>query len=291
MKLYSNFCKTQDNEQVFYATNFPHHEEVENLIVLNYGLVCNNDHWKMQTNHFEKKGYKFLIHDYRGHYQSSGKENLKEITFNNMAKDLHQILSEIRANNIIMLGHSMGVNVTLEYCHLFPNTVSKIVLISGTIFPVQNVLMNTHLFSSLRPLFTKLLKSHPAFLEKFWKYGGWNAFVKTILHVGGFNYKQVDSKFIEVYMNKLGELGPHIFFQLIDEMQRHDALSFVEEIQTKTLVVGGNKDKVIPNYLQRLLQQKIPNSELYIIHDGSHVPQVDFPEIINERLDLFFEFQ
>lgn len=289
MKLHSNFCYTTDQEQIFYATNFPHEEEVETLVVFNYGLVCNNDHWKYQCKYFNERGFKFLIHDYRGHYQSSGRENVNNITFYNIANDLIQILEKIKYKNLYIVGHSMGVNVSLEFVKLYKeNNIQKLALMSGTIFPVQNVLMDTHLLAALRPFFKTLMSKYPDFIENFWKYGGWNALTKRIIHSGGFNIKQVDDKFIEIYLNKLGELGPKIFFQLLDQMQEHNALSFVEDIQIPTLVLGGNRDKVIPNFLQRLLAEKIPNSELYLIHEGSHVPQIDFPDLISERLEYFF---
>jgi pimeloyl-ACP methyl ester carboxylesterase len=53
------------------------------------------------------------------------------------------------------------------------------------------------------------------------------------------------------------------------------------------LVIGGQKDNVIPNHLQRTLASLLPNSETYFFVSGSHVPQADFPDMINERIDLF----
>ena len=53
--------------------------------------------------------------------------------------------------------------------------------------------------------------------------------------------------------------------------------------------MGGDKDSVIPYYLQETLESELPNSELYMIKDGSHVPQVDFPESTNERILVFVQ--
>ena len=75
----------------------------------------------------------------------------------------------------------------------------------------------------------------------------------------------------------------------LNEMQKHDILAHLPQIKIPTLVIGGDNDKVIPNYLQKLLHNNLPNAELYIVHQGSHVPQVDFPQFINERLLYFLE--
>jgi pimeloyl-ACP methyl ester carboxylesterase len=104
---------------------------------------------------------------------------------------------------------------------------------------------------------------------------------------GGFNTKTTTQDFVELYMKKISELPKELFFHLLEEMKNHDIISYLETIKNPTLIVGGDKDKVIPNYLQQILHKKIENSELYIVKDGSHVPQVDFPEIINKRINRF----
>ena len=72
-------------------------------------------------------------------------------------------------------------------------------------------------------------------------------------------------------------------------MHDHDIINELETIKTPTLVIGGDKDKIIPNYLQQILTKNLPNSKLYIVKDGSHVPQADFPDLINLRIHQFIK--
>jgi len=284
---FHNFFKTSDNEQIFYTTNFKIDSSPKNVLVFNYGLVCSNFHFKEQVKFFDEQGYNILLHDYRGHYQSSGINDLEKITFHQLALDLKELVDFLGLSKITLIGHSMGVNVCLEFAKNFDSTVSKMILISGTILPVHNIMMNTHLTGPLKPILISLLEKYPKEFELFWKYGGWNPVIKKLIHAGGFNIDEVSSEFIEIYLNKLGQLGPDLFFTLIDQMQEHDILAFVHRIETKTLIIGGCSDKVIPNFLQRLMQSKLVNSQFYSIYKGSHVPQVDFPIYANERMDLF----
>ena len=183
----------------------------------------------------------------------------------------------------------MGVNICLEFAKKFPEIPKKLILISGTTMPVYNIMFDTNIVDQVQPFIKKMLNDYPKILNTFWKFSGWNPLVKKIIHAGGFNMKKVSKEFIEVYLNKVGELGPQIFFQLIDQMHFHQILAEVEVIKTPTLVIGGDKDKVIPNYLQRILSENLPEAELYLVKNGSHVPQVDFPEFVNERIHLFLE--
>lgn len=292
MKQYSNYLNTRDNEQIYYATNFEHNlseDNTEDIIVFNYGLVCSNFHWSKQLDYFDQLGYKILLHDYRGHYKSTGMDNLKNITFENIALDLKELFDELNINKATLIGHSMGVNTSLEFAKRFPNYVNKMVLISGTIIPVHNIMFNTNLTDQVSPQLISLLKKFPKQFSAFWKSGGWNPLIKRMVHAGGFNLKTVSPEFIEIYLNKLGQLGPELFFQLIDQMHQHDILAFIEKIKVPTLIIGGDNDKVIPNYLQKLALKEMPQSELYIVRNGSHVPQVDFPQMVNERIQYFME--
>ena len=72
-------------------------------------------------------------------------------------------------------------------------------------------------------------------------------------------------------------------------MNKHESLNNLSTISTKCLIIGGDCDKVIPNYNQRILHEKIKNSELFILKNGSHVPQIDFPKLVNERIELFIQ--
>lgn len=281
------FIKTDDSENIFYSTNFKPGTVKENIIIFNYGLVCSNFHWGKQIEFFESLGYHILTYDYRGHYQSSGIENIHNITFSRIAKDLKQITDKLELDSYTLIGHSMGVNVCLEFAKLFPEKILKMILISGTLIPVHNIMMDSHITGPIKPYLTKILDYFPREFQAFWKYGGWSPVIKKMVQMGGFNPEQTGLDFVETYLSKLGHLGPELFFQLLNQMHEHDILAFIDRINIPTLVVGGNRDKVIPNFSQRLLHENLKGSELYIIHKGSHVPQVDFPNLINERMSYF----
>ncbi len=284
---FSNFLKISDGEQIFYTTNFKPTANLEDVLVFNYGLVCSNFHYSKQIKYFDDLGFKILLHDYRGHYQSSGGHDLSQITFSRIANDLIELVDHLQIKSLHLIGHSMGVNVCLEFAKLYPKITKSMILISGTIIPVHNIMMDTHLTGPLKPILLGLMEKFPKEFDLFWKYGGWNPLVKRAIHAGGFNLEQVSDEFIQVYLNKLGQLGPQLFFHLVTEMHDHDILAFVHNIKTRTLLIGGTKDKVIPNFLQKLCHEKLENSELYLIHEGSHVPQVDFPGFTNERMTFF----
>ena len=123
---YSNFLKNKENEQIFYSTNFFPEEgqEYHDVIIFNYGLVCSNFHWTYQLPYFHEKGYKVLVHDYRGHYQSTVK-SIESINFRNITNDIYEICQRLNIKSTHIFGHSMGVNVSPRVYSTFSRTCKK----------------------------------------------------------------------------------------------------------------------------------------------------------------------
>lgn len=282
---------TEDGTRIFYNANFQKtkHNKKLPVLVFNYGLVCNHRHWKEQIPFFEKQGYSVLLHDYRCHYSSSGDVNLNDCHFLQMVDDLDQLLNYLEIEKTILLGHSMGVNISLEYASLFPEKVNGLVLISGTVLPPQDIMFDSNMTDILFPYIMYFSKNYPTAFKKIWKTSYLNPVIRNIVYKGGFNTQKVSEEFVQVYMKKISELPQNILLHLLLEMKNHNIINRLESLKTKALVMGGDKDKVIPYHLQVLLHQKLPNSELYNIKEGSHVPQVDFPQSVNERISFFIK--
>lgn len=293
MKQYSNFFKTSDGEQIFYTTNFPldFKTKHEKVIIFNYGLLCSNLHWKYQIEWFHNAGFKILTHDFRAHFQSSGVENLEKVTFDRMTTDIVELLNHLNINTVAAIGHSMGVNITLELARRCPEKILCMCLISGTTLPVKGVMFDNNLMEYIMPVVEEAMIRWRKAIDLIWATQAMNPLALELIHSQGFNKKQVGRDFIEVYMNRLSQLGAPLFMQLFNEMQKHDILGYLDQIQIPSLIMGGDKDGVIPFHLQRFLQQRLPQAELYIIKDGSHVPQVDFPNRVNERLKVYLDQQ
>lgn len=287
----SDYFHTRDGIKIFFSTNFPvgSFDNSSPLMIFNYGLACNNSHWQLQLPYFDQLGYQIIIHDYRSHFKSSIDNKFSDCSFENMTLDLFQLVKHFNAKKVIMLGHSMGVNISLQFAKTYPDILIGMVLISGSVLPPQEIMFGTNIVSTILPHVEKIHTAFPAIFNKLWSTSYMNPVVrKTVLH-GGFNANQVKEEFVTNYLKKVGEVPPGIFFQLLREMRDHDIINHLETIKVPTLIMAGDQDNVIPYKLQNLLHKYLKNSEFYLIKDGSHVPQVDFPETVNDRINIFCE--
>lgn len=278
------------NQKLYFETNYDINYKLtadDLLLVFNYGLVCNTAYWAPQLAYFDALGFKILIHDYRGHFKSEGVEAISEITFVNLASDSLLLIKNLGHSRNIFIGHSMGVNVTLEFARLFPDEVLAQILISGTVLPPQNVMFNSNIFDLVFPYICLLHEKMPDFYRYVWKNIHKNTLVQKIVHHGGFNTSTVGIDFVRHYLQKVAELSPEIFEHLIIQMQKHNIINDLQNILTPSLIISGCDDKIIPNYCQSILKNNLKNSEIYFVNGGGHVPQIAFPTQVNERIEYF----
>ncbi len=280
---------TEDGTKISFQTNFLPEKIDSNkkLLVFNYGLVCSQFQWSYQIPFLEKLNYQILLHDYRCHFESSGDQDITTCTYENILSDMKQLFDLFETENIYLLGHSMGVNISLECANRFPQKVKGLILISGTAFPPNDTMFDSKIFNVLMPFIEKQARNFPDIHKFLIKNSYKSKIITSMVRNGGFNPTASSEDFVKTYLRKIGELNPFLFFQLYNEMQNHAIINVLERIKARTLIVGGDRDNIIPNHLQFIFKKFIKDSEIYILNEGSHVPQADFPHLLNERIELF----
>ena len=282
-----SFFETSDGLRIAYSVLGD--DQCSETVLFNYGLACNKNHWQYQVPFFVEQGYRVVLHDYRFHFGSSGSEDIEACTFENMTKDTHELVEHLGIEKLFVVGHSMGVNISLEFALRYPEKVQGLVLISGTLLPPQEVMFNSKVMDTALPYIKLFRQYFPHTFEQFWTTQHENPLAKKIVHKSGFNEERVSEEFVTIYMKKISELPSELFFRLMEEMRNHDIIRDIGQIKSPALVMEGECDRVIPPYLQRMIHQYLEGSELYVVKDGSHVPQADFPDQVNDRMLHFFQ--
>jgi non-heme chloroperoxidase len=297
-QLYPHYTviNSEKKHELFFLTNHPLdyiQKRKAPLLVFNYGLVCNIHHWIDQLPYFHEKGYHLLFHDYRGHFNSEWPSPLpmtaEELSFPNLACDIQHLLELFPQRDVFMIGHSMGVNVTLHYALRFPKQLKGMILIAGTVEKPHQIMFDGQLMELIFPLSESINKLFPQFFHFLWKFLPEVSIVQHGIMKGGFNPNQVEIEFVRDYLKKITHLSPEIFFSLMTNMYNDNMKTSLPLIKTPALIIAGDGDKVIPLHTQYDLRDRLPQSELYVVSEGSHVPQVDFGEQINERIERFIQ--
>jgi pimeloyl-ACP methyl ester carboxylesterase len=277
------YFRSFDGVKLFYSE-----EGAGKPLIFCYGLVCSSLHWTYQIEHF-RKDYRAVWMDYRGHQNSEIPADFSTLTLDSLAKDLRALLDELKIEQAVFLGHSMGVNVVLEFQHQFPERVAGLILANGTpTRPLETLLHSNALLPGFRAL-ELLSEKSPGLLKKVWKLQKGNPLVHKMMGMLGFNPHLTAKEDIALYVDQIADLDPNVFLHLIRSYDDYNGASWLHTIDKPTCILAGENDYVVPLERQELLHQLIPKSEFHVIRHGSHCPQMDLPELVNAKIEDFLK--
>ena len=277
----NGFYKTFDGTRLFYSV-----EGSGPPLLFCYGLVCSKLHWSYQMDYF-KKNYTVIWFDYRGHHRSDSPARPEALTIDNIARDIECLMNELHVPKATLLGHSMGVNLVLEFYRRCPHRVEAMVLANGNARGPLETLLRTNFMSMAFPYIYAAYKRHPRLINLLWQAQGKSKIVPWVVGQLGFNPNLAKSEDIETYVKMVSQMDMIITLQLLKDYENYDATSWLHRIDIPTLIISGENDHIIPREAQEIMHQLIPHSKYELIRNGSHCPQMDIPELINIMIERF----
>jgi pimeloyl-ACP methyl ester carboxylesterase len=255
------------------------------VIVLANGLGGPVSAFRHQLAHFERR-YRILTWDYRGLYGSRSEEPPVRVDIAAQAEDLEDLLEAAAVERAIFVGWSMGVQVVLELCARRQGLASELVLINGTY---------RQPFSSLRLPGTALFL--PGLVER----------AREHHEIGEWLLRRVArSRRAADWVRRLHLVSPalstdelldlardfetidlEVYLRTLGELHRHDASRGLSGLDARALVVTGARDPLFSPRVARDLVGRLPRAELYVVPKATHYAPVEFPRLLNERIDRF----
>lgn len=113
-------------------------EQVEPTIMFVHGFAGCAETWEYQINQFAKR-YRIVVPDLRGHGQSDAPYS--QYTMPEIIADLHAIVEYLELpERFVLVGHSFGGSICVEYANAHPERLDKLVLVATAgEFPLPRV--------------------------------------------------------------------------------------------------------------------------------------------------------
>jgi pimeloyl-ACP methyl ester carboxylesterase len=277
----NGFFKSFDGTRLFYSV-----EGEGPPLVFCYGLVCSKLHWSYQMEYF-KKNHTVIFMDYRGHNNSQFPQDPATLTVRDIAHDLDCLTDELKIGPATFLGHSMGVNVVLEFFHQTPEKVKAMVLANGGARDPMETLFGSNLMQYALPVVRRLQKLSPKVANALWRSQERSKLAHALITWGGFNAGLAKEEDIHKYIKLFSAMDLDVILRLLEDYEHYDALSWLHKVDVPTLIIAGEHDKIIPKEVQELMHQVITGSRFELIRNGSHCPQMDIPELANVIIERF----
>lgn len=276
------FVDAKDGTTLFYERRGAPAEPP--LVVLD-GILWDGHIWRYLFEYFESHHH-FVHPHYRGHGRSATPTNLARSSIIELAEDLHTVLEHAEVDRSCLIGHSMGVQVALEYWHLHPERVAALVLVNGTYGRVLDTFHDIGLIKLAFPSLRKALnRSAPA--RKLWKTLPAELAFRVATTTGEVNARVIHRRDMIPYLRNVRYVDFALFLNMVESMDRHDAWGYLPDIERPTLVIAAEHDTFTPARQAERMAARIPGAELMMIPGGTHAAPIELPELINLRIEKF----
>ncbi len=230
--------------------NFPY-------LVFIHGAGGDRTQWNYQRDFFVHKKYGVITISLPGHGDSPP---AKEVSISAYTENVRELLLHYKITHFILLGHSMGGGVVLQYVINNPKNLPSLI-----------VLIDTGAKLNVAPVFFDYLRSD---------------FEKAIKLMADFGYSDKTDKSIKVQNYEiLTKNGSKILLEDLEACQQFDIREDLSRINVPTLIVCGDEDQMTPLKFSQYLRNNILNSQLFIIPDAGHF---SFQEMPNQVNDIIF---
>lgn len=231
-------------------------------ILILHGWGGSSDSWVEVQRILAGKGYKVIAPDFSGFGKSITPPEpwgVKEYV-----GIILKFTEELGLDKFVLLGHSFGGRIAIRLTHEHPEKVEKLILCNSAGIKPKPGIKTTAVFILVR-IGNAILS--PKYLVRF------KDSVRNIFY--SFLRKKD-------YV-KANEMMKKIIRKILNEDLSDDLV----DIKNKTLIVWGERDKMVPVKYAYIFKEKISNSELEIMPKIGHSPHLEEPKKLSQIILKF----
>jgi pimeloyl-ACP methyl ester carboxylesterase len=250
------------------------------------GIGCDGFAWKYLVRDFASD-HRIVRWHYRGHGRSGIPQDRARTGLDDICADLSAVLRASGTREAVFLGHSMGVQVALEWHRRRRDTVSGLVLMCGSHGLPLDTFHGSTLLKTAVPALMKAAERWPDATALLWRgvaASEWAYQIATHLEVNG---KLVHREDFAPYFQHLASMDPRLFLSMLLQAGSHSAYDHLSSIDVPALIVAGTHDTFTPYWLSQEMHDLIPDSDMLTVPGGTHVAPIEQPELIGLRLERF----
>jgi pimeloyl-ACP methyl ester carboxylesterase len=255
-------------------------------VVLNDGLGCDGFIWRYLWEPLTADR-RVLHWNYRGHGRSGVPRDDTRIGMEYITDDLARLMDAQHLDEAVLFGHSMGVQVALEFHRRHRARVRGLVLLCGSYGTPLDTWHDHTLLRVVFPYLKQLVERLPDVADKLT-----SKLLNTQLALEFGIRTELNPALIKPndfapYMEHLAKMHPLYFVRTLDSLKDHSAWDHLPYVDVPTLVVGGEGDKFTPVWLSQRMAEHIPGAEYVYVPGGSHTAPLERPQLVNAAIERF----
>lgn len=248
-------------------------------IVLCDGVGCDGYVWKYLYPVLNRE-YRIVRWHYRGHGQTPMPRDRTRIDIVDHADDLGAVLDACDIGKAVLMGHSMGVQVSLELFRRQRARVAGLILVCGAPGEPLSGFRHPEAAELLLAALRDVVGRAPRLFNGLMK-----AFLPTDLAFSIAARLEIDRNLIDQvdfmpYLHGMARIDLRLFLDMVDAAQRHSAVDVLPEVDVPTLVIAGSNDGFTSPLLSQTMYDEIPDAELRILERGTHTAPLEYPDLV-----------
>ena len=254
------------------------------VVALCSGFLCPDTWWYFLAPALERAGFRVLLFHYRGIATSGlpADTGPHSFTVDRFAADLRVIAEAEDLHDMVLIGHSMGVQVMLEAHRMLPQRTAAVVALTGPYAsPVRTLYGRRELVYVYEATRLALGAMPSPLLRAYWR-AVWRyvPFLKIGRMVKAFGARTSEAV-VASYVEHAAAMEPKLVIRIAEGMHEHDAMDHLPDVDVPALVVIGGKDPFSPPDLGHEMVAAMPNAVLKTVPNGTHGTILEYPEMVN----------
>lgn len=231
-------------------------------IILIHGWPLSHRMWENQVETLVSKGFRVISYDRRGFGESTKPWNGYD--YDTLAKDLKDLIEELKLDDVILVGFSMGGGEVARYIGNYGTSkLSKAVLVSAvTPFMLKtddNDAVDESVFEGMKD---GISKDRANFFKDFGK---------NFVNFDNFEDERVSQARVDLNWNVAMQASRKATLDCVDSFGKTDFREDCKKFDIPTLVVHGDDDQIVPIEVSgEKAAEIIPNSKFELIKNAPH---------------------
>jgi proline iminopeptidase len=238
--------------------------------------------------------FHLIYYDQRGRGRSADRVQPEEVTLASEIADIEKVRQYFHLDSVVLLGHSWGTVLALEYALRYPERVSRMILMNPA--PAST--------ADYKQLRTEWLEKRPEDMEQrktisasaAYKEGDPDAVTAYYrIHFKAALARREDYEMIiarlRASFTKEGILKSRaIEARLMNDTWSspdYDLLPKLKSLRIPTLVISGDHE-FIPAATAEHITEAVPNAPMVTLKDCGHFSYLACPAAVREQIDAFF---
>jgi pimeloyl-ACP methyl ester carboxylesterase len=235
---------------------------------------------------------RLVFYDQRGH-GASGRGAPERSTLEQLAHDLAAVLAaRVPRGPVVLVGHSMGGMTIMGLAALKPELFGTRITATALISTSSGQLADLHfglpeiltrVRAAVFPVAAWTMRRRPAFAERTRRVAA--DLVSLVTRSLSFASADVDPALGHYVDAMIAGTPVDVIAEFYPALAGLDATGSLEPLRRiPTLVLTGDKDKMIPKEHSELIVERLPDAEFVVVPDAGHLVLLEQPAAVSDAL-------